>query len=151
MLIQIKDGKSIGHPVLESNFRQMFSNISFPQFFTPELVESFGFGMYDFTTQPEPGKYQKAVEAEPVKDEKGIYRQTWVIVDMSEEEKEYEDIKMASEMRQIRTMRLAGSDWTQVADAPVDKAAWSMYRQALRDITTQAGFPWAVEWPTQPE
>lgn len=39
---------------------------------------------------------------------------------------------------------------TQVADAPVDKAAWATYRQALRDITAQQGFPWNVTWPEQP-
>lgn len=30
------------------------------------------------------------------------------------------------------------------------QTTWAAYRQALRDITDQAGFPWAVEWPTQP-
>jgi hypothetical protein len=38
------------------------------------------------------------------------------------------------------------SDWTQVADAPVDKAVWATYRQALRDITTQTD-PFNIVWP----
>jgi len=38
-----------------------------------------------------------------------------------------------------------------VEDSPVDHAAWAAYRQQLRDITAQAGFPWTVQWPTQPE
>ena len=33
--------------------------------------------------------------------------------------------------------------------APVDKAAWAAYRQELRDITAQAGFPWNVQWPAK--
>ena len=37
-------------------------------------------------------------------------------------------------MRLERNRLLAASDWTQVADAPVDRAAWATYRQALRDI-----------------
>jgi len=37
-------------------------------------------------------------------------------------------------MRHQRDLRLAASDWTQTADAPVDKAAWAAYRQALRDF-----------------
>ena len=37
-------------------------------------------------------------------------------------------------MRLHREGLLAASDWTQVADAPVDKAAWATYRQALRDF-----------------
>ena len=49
------------------------------------------------------------------------------------------------------TLKLTESDWTQVADAPVDQAAWATYRQALRDIPSQAGFPNEVTWPTEPE
>jgi len=37
-------------------------------------------------------------------------------------------------MRYERDLLLVASDWTQVADAPVDKAAWATYRQALRDF-----------------
>jgi hypothetical protein len=53
----------------------------------------------------------------------------------------------------IRTKRntlLAASDWTQIPDAPVDQAAWATYRQALRDITAQVGFPESIDWPVQP-
>jgi hypothetical protein len=53
-------------------------------------------------------------------------------------------------IRQQRNALLAASDWTQVADAPVDQAAWAVYRQALRDVTTQAGFPNEVVWPVSP-
>lgn len=56
----------------------------------------------------------------------------------------------AAQIRDIRDQKLVASDWTQVADAPVDKAAWATYRQALRDITAQAGFPWNVTWPVKP-
>jgi hypothetical protein len=52
--------------------------------------------------------------------------------------------------RAERNARLAASDWTQVADAPVDKQAWVDYRQALREVPQQEGFPWSVEWPEQP-
>lgn len=57
----------------------------------------------------------------------------------------------AAAVRAERNAKLSASDWTQVADAPVDKAAWATYRQALRDISGQAGFPWTITWPTQPE
>lgn len=53
--------------------------------------------------------------------------------------------------RQERDALLASSDWTQVADAPVDQAAWASYRQALRDIPQQAGFPTDITWPIKPE
>jgi hypothetical protein len=53
----------------------------------------------------------------------------------------------ATQARAQRDGLLAASDWTQVADAPVDQAAWATYRQALRDITAQAGFPESIDWP----
>ena len=58
---------------------------------------------------------------------------------------------LAAEARTQRNGLLAASDWTQVADAPVDQAAWANYRQALRDITGQAGFPTSIAWPVAPE
>ena len=61
------------------------------------------------------------------------------------------DAEQAKSVRQQRGEKLKDSDWTQVADAPVDKAAWATYRQALRDVTGQEGFPWTITWPTQPE
>jgi hypothetical protein len=57
----------------------------------------------------------------------------------------------AEEIRTERDRLLKASDWTQVADAPVDQAAWVEYRQALRDVTEQEGFPENVVWPTRPE
>ena len=61
------------------------------------------------------------------------------------------DAAQAESVRNKRTQLLKDSDWTQVADAPVDQAAWATYRQALRDVPTQAGFPWDIQWPTKPE
>lgn len=55
------------------------------------------------------------------------------------------------EIRDQRNLLLAQSDWTQASDAPVDQAAWRTYRQALRDIPSQEGFPTNVVWPTKPE
>lgn len=52
-----------------------------------------------------------------------------------------------------RNRLLVASDWSQAADiphAPEVAALWRSYRQALRDIPAQAGFPAAVEWPTPP-
>ena len=60
------------------------------------------------------------------------------------------DEEKAGQVRAERTEKLKDSDWTQVADAPVDQAAGATYRHALRDITGRAGFPWTIDWPTQP-
>lgn len=59
--------------------------------------------------------------------------------------------ELQAEARAQRDNLLAASDWTQVIDAPVNQAAWAAYRQALRDIPQQEGFPATVVWPTQPE
>jgi hypothetical protein len=56
----------------------------------------------------------------------------------------------ADQVRYQRNALLAACDWTQLADAPVDDLAWAVYRQALRDIPDQAGFPASVEWPVAP-
>ena len=53
--------------------------------------------------------------------------------------------------RQRRNSLLAASDWTRVADAPVDQAAWAVYRQTLRDITDGEAFPENIIWPTEPQ
>lgn len=77
------------------------------------------------------------------------------IQEMTEEEvlkeQEAEKEAQASRVRYERQLMLQASDWTQVADAPVDQEAWATYRQALRDITDQQGFPWNVTWPSKPE
>jgi hypothetical protein len=59
--------------------------------------------------------------------------------------------RLPDEIRQQRNQLLTASDWTQISDATVDKQAWATYRQALRDITAQAGFPADVTWPTKPQ
>jgi hypothetical protein len=71
----------------------------------------------------------------------------------AEQEAAYKAAKDAEQAKSVRTSRsekLKDSDWTQVADAPVDQAAWAAYRQALRDVSGQEGFPWTITWPTQP-
>lgn len=57
----------------------------------------------------------------------------------------------AASVRHQRNAKLAESDWTQLSDSPeANKSAWAAYRQALRNLTTQSGFPWDITWPTQP-
>jgi hypothetical protein len=51
-----------------------------------------------------------------------------------------------------RKAKLVASDWTQLPDVPIStKTAWATYRQALRDITAQAGYPTEITWPTPPQ
>ena len=64
--------------------------------------------------------------------------------------KAMKDAEQAATVRNQRTEKLKDCDWTQIADSTADKTAWATYRQALRDITSQAGFPWTITWPDAP-
>jgi hypothetical protein len=55
-----------------------------------------------------------------------------------------------SRMRYWRDTELTRTDWTQVADAPVDKEAWATYRQALRDLPASNANPRLIELPVAP-
>jgi len=53
-------------------------------------------------------------------------------------------------MRLWRDKELSNTDWTQVADAPVDHAAWAIYRQSLRDLPSSNSDPRKIELPVAP-
>lgn len=63
-----------------------------------------------------------------------------------------EPARKAAEIRKERDIKLAATDWTQAVDVPqATKDKWAPYRQALRDVPQQPGFPDNIQWPTQPE
>ena len=52
-----------------------------------------------------------------------------------------------------RLFLLSASDWTQIPNNPLTtekQSYWAVYRQALRDITEQSGYPTNVVWPVAP-
>lgn len=56
-----------------------------------------------------------------------------------------------SAARSQRNLLLARSDWTQLPDVPLTtKNSWATYRQELRDVTSQSGYPFNVVWPIPP-
>lgn len=64
------------------------------------------------------------------------------------------DAEKEAEARSERNGLLYRSDWSVISDSPLsdsDKTAWQTYRQALRDVPAQAGFPDNITWPTKPE
>lgn len=146
--------KPTGFPVLDANFRLIYQGgIAIPDILTPEVVEQLGWCLYDVTQPPAVDRYQKAVEAEDVKDERGIWMQQWKIIEQTDVEKAATDAGQEGRMRALRTRLLYDSDWTQLADAQLSnekKTEWTAYRQSLRDVSNQAGFPWEVTWPTLP-
>ena len=68
--------------------------------------------------------------------------------------KQQETDNQAQAVRDKRDKLLADTDWTQTDDAPLsseDKESVRKYRQGLRDITAQSGFPQEVKWPEKPQ
>jgi len=53
-------------------------------------------------------------------------------------------------IRSKRDRLLSDTDWMAMSDNTMTPA-WASYRQALRDVTAQEGFPFSVDWPTKPE
>lgn len=59
---------------------------------------------------------------------------------------------LVSDIKTKRNRILYETDWTQMPDVTLaNKAAWAAYRQELRDITTQAGYPTEITWPIPPQ
>ena len=64
------------------------------------------------------------------------------------------DAQKENDARSERNALLSQSDWAVMPDSPLsdsDKTSWQTYRQALRDVPAQAGFPDNITWPTKPE
>ncbi len=90
---------------------------------------------------------QKLIPVEPYIEDNQVF--TVAVADKTEEDIAQDNLNTANEVRAKRNQLLVQSDWTQVADAPVDKAAWATYRQELRNITIQQNFPLDVIWPQE--
>lgn len=66
------------------------------------------------------------------------------------------DAELKDKIRAVRNRRndlLSRSDWTQMPDVQINpdlRQQWATYRQALRDIPSQPGFPHTVVWPQAP-
>ena len=82
--------------------------------------------------------------------ENGEWVMTWQVSPASAEEIAERLERKSLDARQQRNQLLADCDWTQLSDAPVSSSAWANYRQELRDIPEQEGFPWNINWPEEP-
>jgi hypothetical protein len=154
--------RSTGAVVLEQGFRAMHPNISMPQQLTEATLNDFGADVVFEGPQATGGTVYQYSQRSGVEQVDGKWYTKYILgpvfVDTedataAENEAAYKAMKdaaQAASVRQQRSDKLADCDWTQVADSPVDKAVWATYRQALRDITSQAGFPWTITWPDAP-
>jgi hypothetical protein len=138
-----------GQVMYESEFRALFPNTSLPQQLSESLINELGGDVVFEGAQASPTRYQIGFR-DGVEQVNGKWYTKYSVADMEDEAKTALNTTQAEAVRKQRNDKLAACDWTQVEDAPVDKAAWATYRQALRDVTSQDGFPWTVNWPEAP-
>jgi len=161
--------RSTGAVMFESEFRALNPNTSFPQQISAETLDAFGADVVFEGPQATGGTVYQYSQASGVEQVNGKWFTKYVLGPIftdrpatelepaqtaAEQEAAYKAIKDAEQANSVRTSRnekLKESDWTQVIDSPVDQAVWATYRQALRDVTAQEGFPWTITWPEQPE
>ena len=155
--------KSTGQVMYEGELRSYLAANNGPSYdqLTPEIMEAIGVDPVlegpQATTTP-PYQYSQRSGVEQIDGQWFTkYIAGPVFVDgettAAEQEAAYKaqkDTEQAKSARDSRKTKLSECDWTQVADAPVDKTVWATYRQALRDVTTQSGFPWTIDWPVAP-
>lgn len=115
---------------------------------TDEILQSFGATVVFEGPQANPTRYQTAFR-NGVEQIDGKWYTKYSVADMDDEAKAAKDAEQAKLVRQSRDQKLKDSDWTQVADSPVNKETWATYRQALRDLPNAEGFPW-VDLPSEP-
>ena len=156
MQIRTQDGQVM----YEGEFRALFPNTSFPQQLTETIINAFGGDVVLEGAQATGGDVYQYSQAAGVEQIDGKWYTKYILgpvftdnedATAAEQEAAYKAMKdeeQAKSVRATRNDKLKECDWTQVVDAPVDQTAWATYRQALRDVTSQEGFPWTVEWPT---
>lgn len=142
---------TLEYPVSELQIKDQFTNTSFPSEFVPPQPYEVVFG----TAEPDYDQDTQRIEQDSPVLNDGKWKQSWRIVELTEQEKQArQQLKYASASQSVRSDRdalLRASDWTQLNDTPGEvKAAYVQYRQALRDVPSQAGFPWNVTWPIHP-
>jgi hypothetical protein len=152
MFIQILSDGTKKYPYTIAKVRADNPQVSFPSNPSDETLEAFGMFRVFFSTQPTfDESSQVLTEGVPVfNSDDARWEQTWSVRDMTAEEIANRTEQQGQQVRDQRNQKLSSSDWTQVIDAPVDQDAWAAYRQELRDIPSQVGFPWDVIWPTEP-
>lgn len=143
--------RATGAVMFESELRAYLLANDGPSYdqLTPEIMEAIGIDPVLEGPAAQPTRYQVAYR-DGVEQIDGAWYTKYSVTDMDAEAIAAKDAAQAQSVRDQRKAKLAECDWTQVADSPVDKGAWATYRQALRDITTQAGFPWEINWPVAP-
>ena len=153
MYVKVNNGSVVEYPFTTAQLQRENRNVSFPKNFHSDFISQYG--VYSVTELEEP-TYNPETE-NCVKDSTptlidGEWVLGWTVSNKTAEELAEIEQLADTETRSMRNSLLASSDWTQLADAPVDATAWAAYRQELRDLTTHANWPNLSkdDWPTSP-
>lgn len=155
MYARIENGQIAEYPLTEGAIKPRFPNTSFTDNFAACLPD--GYVRVLPAGRPADDDLKVITEGAPEL-VNGEWVQTWVQADKytAQELAALETQKTEQQKQDVRDRRnylLRMSDWTQLGDAPLTQSLtleWQTYRQALRDITAQVGFPWTITWPTEP-
>ena len=148
MYARVENDAVVEYPVYQGEIKKRFPNTSF----TIPFVPPEGYVTVVDAPTPQVDHTKDIVEDTPQKID-GTWTRVWSVVDATPEEIAQRTENQANAVRADRNARLAACDWTQLADSPLDpdaKSAWALYRETLRMIPQQAGFPWDVQWPPEP-
>lgn len=149
MYAKIINGVVEKYPYSIGELRKDNPSTSFPKNIPDNVLAEFGIYPVQDTPQPSSDYTKNITEGTPVN--QNGWKRTWVVSNATSAEIQERTDSRAFNVRAERDQRLVDTDWTQVADAPVDQTAWATYRQALRDLPAQSGFPHTITWPTKPE
>jgi len=149
--LKAKDGEVEKFPYTLGMLRRDNPNTSFPSTLSPSMLASYD--VYEVKVEAAPTvdeKNYKAVRANTPVEEVGQWVLKWSVVEKTPAEKQAHYDNAAGAVRTKRDGLLQQTDWMALSDTPPMPEAWASYRQALRDITDQAGFPYDVTWPEKP-
>lgn len=128
---------------------------SFPREMTPEILQEFDVFPVSFAEKPNyDPTTEKLLQSPSPELIDGQWQFTYTVTALDAEELNAVLLQKSQEVRRQRDRRLQESDWVvirsyeQAENVPLE---WTEYRQALRDIPQQTGFPSEVSWPTVPE
>lgn len=142
------DGSIYRYPYTLTDLKYANPNTSFAKQISDETAAQFNCFPVA-STEPPAIDYTANLERTAIK-QGGSWIEKWAVTPATPEQIAERTAAKEAEVRQQRNQLLSNCDWTQLPDAPVPPAPWATYRQQLRDVTAQAGFPWEVQWPIAP-
>jgi len=157
--------RETGQLIDENQFRKINPNTSFPFELTDEILNEFGVDRIFEGEKPEITSPYQIVIQKGIEQIDGKWFKKYVIgpiftdaenLTASEQEAEYRsgiDNQVAENVRAQRDELLQKTDWIVIKAKETEtniSATFKDYRQALRDITQQEGFPHSVTWPEKP-